>query len=63
MINTLQKQADEEIINTCKYGSLADLIKLRAEVISEITNNKFYLKKIDEAMKKAIRGDFYVSQT
>lgn len=56
----LRKQAAEEINWTCRHGSFEQLIKLRAEVVSEITSNKFYLKRIDDAIAKALRGDFNV---
>lgn len=56
----LRKQAEDEILRICKHGSLNDLIHLRMEVVSEITSNKFYLKRIDDAIEKALRGDFNV---
>ena len=58
--NDNRKQAEEEIYRICKHGSLEDLIHLRMEVVSEITSNKFYLKRIDDAIEKALRGDFNV---
>lgn len=58
--NDLRKQAEEEINRTCKHGSLNDLIHLRMEVVSAITSNKFYLKRIDDAIAKTLKGDFNV---
>lgn len=54
----LIKQAKEIVYFTCKYGTLKDLIKLRTEIAEEMTCNKFYLKRIDDAIEKAVRGDF-----
>lgn len=58
----MKKQAEKEISNICKFGSFKDLIKLRTEVISEITSNKYYLMRIDDAIQKRLRGDFYVQE-
>ena len=58
----MKKQAEKEILETCKYGSFKDLIKLRTEVVSELTSNKYWLMKIDESIKKRLRGDFYVQE-
>ena len=59
-INTLSqyqimcKIAEQEIRETCQNGSLKDLKLLRAEVISSKTNNKWDLKRIDDAIKERI---------
>lgn len=48
----LCKQAYDEICAVCDNGSLRDLIMLRAEIVSEKTNNKWNLIKIDKAIKE-----------
>lgn len=48
----LCKQAYDEICAVCENGSLKDLIMLRAEIVSEKTNNKWNLIKIDKAIKE-----------
>ena len=51
------KNTKNEIYDICENGSLRQLINLRVEVVSEITNNSWLLRKIDNAIKKALRGE------
>lgn len=53
----LCKQAYDEICDICENGSLQDLINIRVEAVSEATNNKWLIYKIDKAIEKTLRGE------
>lgn len=46
-----------EIAETIENGNLNDLLNLRREVESEVTNNKRYLSKLDNAIKRYVEND------
>lgn len=46
-----------EIAETIENGTLNDLIHLKIEIMSEVTNNKRYISKIDNAIKRYCEND------
>lgn len=45
------KRVYDLINDTCNFGTFEDLIRLRVEIVSEVTNNKHCLKLIDREIK------------